>query len=395
MDSPGRARVKEIINTIRKKNMTADGKKRKQEIVEKVMFQDEKTLLNLHFYVAVLPIMKNYVEQFQTKEPVIHLLYVNQERAFRDFLSCYVKPEVFIASTGFELSEVNLDCDEGQFLDKSDMFIGPAATNIIIDKRRDDPVVEEFRAKAFAAYVSAGAYLQKKLPLTNRVLRNVSSIDPKARGTSITLKRMRRLPEVVTGILSSDETDQFTAEVHRFHSSTDLPPPNETRLDSWWGQVAELGTFPSICKVALAVCTIFHGPLVEASFNTMGDILDAKSSSLRIETYSAYQTVKYFLKTRGKTSLDLFKRQDYLYTKVNVDLCVNIRAASSTYRNILKEKSAQKCNAREVVSKAQDCRLVRAVAEESRARHEKQQKKEAKKKMLQELVNRHKHPKLK
>lgn len=90
-----------------------------------------------------------------------------------------------------------------------------------------------------------------------------------------------------------------------------------TRLDCWWGEVFKSGDFPALSNVPLAISTMFHGTLAEVSFNTKDDILDAKCSSLGIETYSANQTVKHHLKTREKSAIEYFRRSDSFYSKVN------------------------------------------------------------------------------
>ena len=48
-------------------------------------------------------------------------------------------------------------------------------------------------------------------------------------------------------------------------------------------------------KMALAVLTCFHGPLVKSSFNIMGDLMGGRNFRMEQPTYSALQTVKYRL----------------------------------------------------------------------------------------------------
>jgi len=94
-----------------------------------------------------------------------------------------------------------------------------------------------------------------------------------------------------------------------------LPDSKEdTRLDIWWGQVHKDGKYPALSKVALAVCSVFHGPLVESSFNTMGDIMDPKSSNTSVDTYAAIQTVNFFLKTRNTSTVEFFTRRIFCMT---------------------------------------------------------------------------------
>ena len=76
---------------LRAKNLTDDGKGRKERIVEKVLFKDMQTMLIMLFYQAVLPFLKNYVVPFQSNVPLIHKLHYRQEQLFRYFLSCFIK----------------------------------------------------------------------------------------------------------------------------------------------------------------------------------------------------------------------------------------------------------------------------------------------------------------
>ena len=50
------------------------------------------------------------------------------------------------------------------------------------------------------------------------------------------------------------------------------------------------GKYKSLGEIVTAALPIFHGPMVESSFNVMGDIRHAKSSRMNTETYSAIQT---------------------------------------------------------------------------------------------------------
>ena len=76
----------------RKKTLTEDGKKRKERIFNKVLFQEKKTLLVLNFYKAVLPLLKSYVSLFQSSEPLIHKLNDKQEE-LRQFMSNFIYRE--------------------------------------------------------------------------------------------------------------------------------------------------------------------------------------------------------------------------------------------------------------------------------------------------------------
>lgn len=77
----GRARIKEIHEYLVQKKMTPEGISRKKKIVQKLFKDRKRTQLVLHLYTAVLPLLKQYVCLFQTKEPLIHMLYNKQKRS--------------------------------------------------------------------------------------------------------------------------------------------------------------------------------------------------------------------------------------------------------------------------------------------------------------------------
>ena len=69
----------------------------------------------MNFFIAVLPIMKEYVCLFQSHEPLIHLLHDKQEQVFKDFMACFVKSENLVHKTAKQLKLLNLNSYEGQF----------------------------------------------------------------------------------------------------------------------------------------------------------------------------------------------------------------------------------------------------------------------------------------
>jgi hypothetical protein len=149
----------------------------------------------------------------------------------------------------------------------------------------------------------------------------------------------------------------------------------------------------------MAACTIFHGPMVESSFNTMGDIIDTKSSNMAVETYNSIQTVKFFLKSRETSAIKMYKRDDFLYQPVDRQLTRNIMKSSSTYRANLKKRSHEEMertnrlqlkNSSEMVSKKKAKLALQAEAQKDLQIHVKQQAKQAKLRILKALAGKRK-----
>lgn len=126
-------------------------------------------------------------------------LYDNQEQLFLNYLSCFIKQEFITGKSLKELIELDVSLEEN-LLEKHKMFLGASTEKLIMGKLNDD-VVQSFLAQVKDAYVQCGKYLQKTLPLKNPLLKCLSAIDPEARGHSITLNRLKRLPTLVKNVL--------------------------------------------------------------------------------------------------------------------------------------------------------------------------------------------------
>ena len=94
--------------------------------------------------------------------------------------------------------------------------------------------------------------------------------------------------------------------------------------------------------MATAVLTCFHGPVVESSFSLMGDSTDKRSGRMFMATFSAFETCKYAIRSTGKSSLQMFNRQDILRDVVNRSLILNMRTSHASDQNKKTEKEAMK-----------------------------------------------------
>ena len=78
----------------KKKNLTKDGKARKERICEKLFHTKTKTKLQMSLYSAALMTMKKFVKVFQQEEPAVYRIHTEQLNVLMKFLIDFVKPEV-------------------------------------------------------------------------------------------------------------------------------------------------------------------------------------------------------------------------------------------------------------------------------------------------------------
>ena len=60
----------------------------------------------------------------------------------------------------------------------------------------------------------------------------------------------------------------------------------------------------------------------------MGDVINVKAGRTKIETYSSIQPVKYALKARKTTALNMFRRKDVTLSPVDRRMCIKLRSTA-------------------------------------------------------------------
>ncbi|GAA6098724.1 uncharacterized protein LOC116222886, partial [Tachysurus ichikawai] len=127
-------------------------------------------------------------------------------------------------------------------------------------------LLKPFLHQVSRAYITCAKYLQKKLSLQSKTLQCLSAIGPVVRGRSQTGFELKKLTQMLSHMLPPD------ADTHQeiLHYSVDQELPTFTDGDdivSWWASVFETGKYPGLSQAVKAALSIFHGPLVESSFN--------------------------------------------------------------------------------------------------------------------------------
>ena len=235
--------------------------------------------------------------------------------------------------------------------------------------------LEGFRKQACEAYMQCATYLQVKLPLDNEFLRAASSIDPTAHGHHLCTRMLKRLKDLVPCNLSDDERQGFDLEVHQLMVDQNLPAfsePEGDRVDEWWAKGHATQRYKAVSKVALAVGCVFHGPRIESSFNTMGDIIHSKSANTKVETYAAVQGIKYNLKARNATAIKLFGKSCPAKDPVDRQMCINIRQSSGVYRRIVDERRVEQQRKQKLMglNKSMQSKKAAKMAMEKKAKEE-------------------------
>lgn len=320
----GKNTVKMIQEHLRSKwkSFTEDGKNRKSSCMQKIVQETDKTQLLLYLYSSVLPLLKEYVLFFQSKDLKIHRLHDKQESLLNNFFSCFMKSEE-LGGGARQLSQLDLT-DRDKQLPLKELFTGSQVQQLM--KKMSKSERNETSTVILNAYISCGKTLQTKMPLSNKLLMCLSAVDPVMLGTSEGRKLMSGLKPFCS-FLSEDERNSLDLEVRGYHADSKLRElPRDISIDSWWGAI-DCNTYPVLTKTMKSLLSCFHGPLVESSFSLMGDILDIHSCNTDIETYAAYQNVKFHLAAANKSSVEFFGKEDPQTCQIDKDLSSNMKEA--------------------------------------------------------------------
>ncbi|KAG5286163.1 hypothetical protein AALO_G00011670 [Alosa alosa] len=247
------------------------------------------------------------------------------------------------------------------------------------------PEILAFIENVSKAYITCGKYMQVKLPLKSKTLQALSSIDPVVRGHSQAVTQLKELANILKHLVPT-ECDP-SLDILRYNVDPNLPNYQDgDDIVKWWAHVFRLEKYPALTQVVRGALSIFHGPLVEASFSLMGDVM-------RIATFNAVQTVKYTLRSRGRTGITMFKREDVKLGPVDKTVCRNIRAAGKKDKSLRGKRIEEKKKRQADYGSRASCRSAErakttAQAEEKQEwpRHVAKQKNAARRKALETLA---------
>jgi hypothetical protein len=260
----------------------------------------------------------------------------------KQFLSMFIKPEHIPKNVS---ALVKLDVSD-QAIQKSDkdLSVGKHAL-LLINKARQDKSQHHWLDTLYtnlrAGYVSAAVKILQ-LPLRNKTIRCLSVLDPDTQSHSQAQGAFKYLASLLPNVIREEETGHLDMELNAFsvdEQVSDLRGRyDEKRVDSgFWCHIGQLQTFdnqryPVLNKLVCALLTAFSGPLIEGTFNIMGDIIEEDRSTIAIENYEAVALIKTALKRKKVKSNNL---------KVTPAMKKCVISAYENYRKHLSNKKEQ------------------------------------------------------
>ena len=162
------------------------------------------TLIQMNFLISLKPLYDKFLKLFQREDPLIHILYSEMKDLLRAFMLRFLKnSDVSAQNTGKKLLEVNVEEKNSQL---SDMEVGQS-TKALLDKKKDIAKIELMNMKKF--YQTVTQFLQRRLPLNNELLRDITCLHPSMQKSESGSKKIRNVALKVPQIIPESQVSQL------------------------------------------------------------------------------------------------------------------------------------------------------------------------------------------
>lgn len=326
-----------ILMKLKKKKLTPAGKERKRRILKKLILQSQETMALANVIAAILPLFKSFILTFEQREPMVHRLFDEIVQVFKNFLTCYLTHE-YVNSC----SDISKVCTSSEnVLPLKRIFLGEGAQAVLHDM--DVERAKSFRRKVLKAYKETAEYLKNKLPIQNKTLALLSTLDPELSGHSKQCTGLQDLFDALPTIVKKEQKNDFIMAASSLQTNTKFRDTiSEKKLDLWWSKVFSHPQYYILGPVVKACLSIFTGPRVESSFSVMNNIINPKTNSMDVHTYESIHKIKYSLLNHDKTSVQLYQRKDPVYSPVDPSLCYYMQTAASRMKRSKTVKTTKK-----------------------------------------------------
>lgn len=300
--------------------------------------KESKNLMFIHFTIFICNAFTPYLKLFQKESPLIHILYVKQNELLRNVMFKFIKDESVGLKEGISLCNVNCqDSNNWMLLKKID--IGCAAKKLLsIPQHRD------FLLCVRSTYIKICEYLQKKLPLSNPLLRDLKYISPDCQ--SDPSKSKEAIARIADHMIKVTKTDvicdciksEYSVYIHDDLTAEKALYLKENDICHYWAEVAKkkdvLGKkkYPNLCKLMKSCLTLSHGNSIpERGFSINNNIVTEERFSLSEIGIKSLRICKDFL-----------KKQDSVSKLISKELINQMQKARAEYASYLEQIKADK-----------------------------------------------------
>lgn len=275
------------------------------------------TLLRLHFVANITADFERFLTIFQDSSPLIHLLHDEMTELVRRILMRFVKQDLVTGKSARGLvSFVESKLKSENYVSVDSFNIGTEAGKILKEMKADKTQYTAYKTSTieFTKFFEVcTAYMVKKLPLTNVLLKNIACLSPLFRQQSSSIQMIVTVVENLPYICSSTMIDDVRREWQQYQrdeipenffislsgqKEDGSPFVEYHRIDYYWHKIKALTDahgnqkYPALGTVAKMALSLSHGQAdVERGFSINKQILDSRTA-LNQKTLCGMRTVK-------------------------------------------------------------------------------------------------------
>ena len=179
--------------------------------IKNALNSESETLLQIKFLVGVAPIFTTYLKMFQAEGPLVHLMFVEMKSLLVKVMKRFLKAAVVDGKKATELKTLNVTDKENQLILK-DMDVVAQMKKI----GKEDDILKQLQLMQLS-YVKITQYLQKKLPIDNKLLQDLRCLHPYLRDKPWTVNSIARIAEHMPHIIKSLQAEVLPDEWDRKH----------------------------------------------------------------------------------------------------------------------------------------------------------------------------------
>lgn len=305
------------------------------------------TMVNI--YRGILEKFQGFVKYFQAEKPTLHKLHSEMFLVSRQALTLFVKGSVIPDDSIKKLMKLKKDLREDSFqVSDRQLCVGQYAFNEYSGALEDKSQAHwawDVAKKLRKGLQDAAEFLLEKLPLRNKTIMHLSALDPAAHKDPCTLTSLMDLAKLLPAVVPLEERGKLDLEIRDYIADGEVvklrnlyhrTPADSKRIDVFWHNLSMLcegEKYLTLTRLAKAVLSIFTGPLVESSFNTMDDCVRTDRTNLLVENYEAVALVRSSLKSRKVTATTL---------KVDANMRHLIRISKARYTKTVERRKKKK-----------------------------------------------------
>ena len=241
---------------------------------------------------------------FQAEGPLVHLMFVEMKSLLVKVMKRFLKAAVVDGKKATELKTLNVTDKENQLILK-DMDVGTEVVAQMKKIGKEDDILKQLQLMQLS-YVKITQYLQKKLPIDNKLLQDLRCLHPYLRDKPWTVNSIARIAEHMPRIIKSIQVSQVKDEWKSLQAEVLPDEWDRKRIDKYYANIFNMKNmmgepkFKLLRLVIKSALSLQNGNAsVERSLSDNKNTLTKTRTNLSAETLVGLRRAKQYAANEG------------------------------------------------------------------------------------------------